>query len=154
MKRRAFALYSVGLVFIAALAFLAGIGLLRFVADSSGFGPGDPRFQFLATGGAILFAGTLLWAIVAMAIKRCRDAGAPKAPIAAGLPGVPFLDHMILAPMTPEPLAWPLDAFTPVALFALVGLYLFLLLAPSQPIAPLVREDEATSVPETDGVYA
>jgi len=157
MKRRAFALYNLGLFIVAGFAFVAGVAVLRLVAAGAGLNPGDPGFNALATTGAALFAGTLLWAVMAMAVKRSRDSGLSKGvvgAVAGGLPGVPFLDHMILAPITPDTMAWPMDSFTPVALVGLVGIYLYLLLSPSTPIAPLLREGEETSVPETDGVYA
>ncbi len=144
MKRGVFIAYHFGLAVLAAAGLFAGMIMLRIVSHALGLEPGDDGFRMLMLGGASLFAALVAWSLVALAIKRARDAGLPKRPLGAAVPGVPLADHFLIAPITPERLGdWPFDAVTPLAVVALAAVYLFLLLAPSRPIAPLhAAEDE------------
>jgi len=143
MKRSTFLVYNVGLAGLAIAGLYAGILGLRVVAQATGLAPGDPLFDLLASGGGALIGALALWSLVAMAIKRSRDAGLPVRPVAMGLPAAPFLDHMLLAPMTPDRMGWPLEWLTPAALVVMAGIYLFLLTVPSLPIQPLRARDTA-----------
>jgi len=133
MTRRKFLAYNIGLAGLAIAGLYAGLVALRIFAKVTGTAPGEPLFAAAAWAGAAILAGGVLWSMAAMAVKRSRDAGLPVKPVAAGLPAAPFLDHMILAPMTPDRLGWPLDGLTPAAIVVMAGIYLFLLTVPSLP---------------------
>jgi uncharacterized membrane protein YhaH (DUF805 family) len=134
--------YSLLLAIGVAAALYGGVWLLAAVAKSNGWAPDDTPFRMLATLGAATIGALALWSMTALSVKRARDARIPTLSFKAGVPAVVLLDHFGVTHMTHERLAGAFDAFTPVVLFVLAGVFLFLLSAPRAPIKPLHADGE------------
>lgn len=135
--------YSLLLAIGVAAMLYGGLWLLAAIAKSNGWTPDDTAFRVLATLGAALIGALALWSMTALSVKRARDARIPTLSFKAGVPAVVLFDHFGVTHMTDQRLAGAFDAFTPMALFALAGMFLFLLTAPRAPIKPLHAVDEA-----------
>ncbi len=137
LSPRRFLGYSLMLVLLSAVALYAGTWLLALVAQMAGLQTTDTAFAVLMTAGLALIGSLFLWSLVALAVKRARDAHLPTLGLKAGLPALVVLDHFGFAQMSDERLIGPLAAFTPLAAFGVATVFLFLLLAPRAPIKPL-----------------
>lgn len=152
MKRGSFIAHHIGLGLIGAAAGFLGIIGLRIASKAMGFEQGDPVFNIAAIALSVVLGALLIWGLVAMAIKRCRDAGLPKRPVAAVTPAAVFIDHMFLAPKAGEGFTWAFDNFTPAVLVVVGVVYLVLVLTPSAAIKPLARQRVQPSSDDISGL--
>lgn len=129
--------YSLWLALICAALLWAGTWALAWVAGYNGWQPGDTAFEVLKNSGLALIGAFALWATVAMAVKRARDAHIPTLAFKAGLPAAVLFDHFAVARVTDERLVGPLSGITPMLALLFAGVFLLLLLAPRTPIQPL-----------------
>lgn len=133
--------YSVWLAMIAALLVWVGTWALAWIAGYNGWQPGDARFEILKNTGFAVVGVFTLWALVAMAVKRARDAHIPTLAFKAGLPALVLFDHFGLGRMTDDRLVGPLSGLTPIAALVFAGVFLLLVLAPRAPVTPLEAAD-------------
>lgn len=134
--------YSLMLVVLTAVGLFVGTWLLALIARMAGLEPMDAAFRMLMTAGLALIGALFLWSLVALAVKRARDARLPTLGFKAGLPALVVLDHFGFGQVTDDRLMGPLAAFTPLAAFGMATVFLFLLLAPRAPIKPLHDDGE------------
>ena len=108
------------------------------MAGYNGWQPGDTAFEVAQEPRAWPWSAPFaLWATVAMAAKRARDAHIPTLAFKAGLPAAVLFDHFAVARVTDERLVGPLSGITPMLALLFAGVFLLLLLAPRTPIQPL-----------------